>query len=93
MIAPFALGQKANVKKFIDNHKRIRRRLDTAGKRGMCETKDELIKAAPMVSPAEWELHKKVFEMHNYFVPALPDTYCNRDGLRELAQRLTTAKK
>lgn len=81
------------VETFISNHKKIRRKLDSAGKKGMCETTGELIKAGVRVSPAEWNLHQKVFEMHNYSVPALTDVHCGRDALKELYERLSTATK
>lgn len=81
------------VETFISNHKRIRRKMDAAGKKGMCETKDELIKSGIKVSPAEWVLHKRVFEMHGYSLEALTDVHCNKDALKELYERLSTSTK
>lgn len=78
---------------FISNHKRIRIKLDAAGKKAMCETTDVLMKAGVKVSPEEWDLHKRVFNMHGYSLEALTDVHCSRDALKELYERLSTSTK
>lgn len=75
------------------NHTKIRQKLNAAGKKGLCETKEVLIKSGVRVSQEEWELHEKVFQLHNYSVPALTDVHCGRDALKELSERLSTSKK
>lgn len=81
------------VKKFLSNHKKVRERVDKESVKGMCISKEKLATKGMGISDAEMDLHVQAFKMHKFVAAALTDVYCNRDALREIAERLRTSTK
>lgn len=81
------------VKKFISNHKKIRDRIDKEAGKGMCISKEKLATKGMDISDAEMDLHLDAFKMHKFVAAALTDVYCNKDALKEVAERLGTSTK
>ncbi len=89
-IPPVYRYADAGIVRFIDDHRKLRKKIEEASKAGKCSVIPEIAKD---ISEEELAWHLKFFEMHNYSIAPLPDVICNRDALQELVERLSTSKK
>ena len=79
-----------SVAAFLSQHAKIKAEVDSRARAGKCWAQP-VIQKSTGTSDADMKNHLKLFEIDEYHAKAMKDTYCPRDAIRVLEEKLGTA--